>query len=44
MSGGRRSITPAFNLESAKLLGAKLTLTKPFTHTDLRAAVQEALA
>jgi CheY-like chemotaxis protein len=44
MSGGRRSITPAFNLESAKLLGAKLTLTKPFTHIALRDAVREALA
>ena len=44
MSGGRRSITPAFNLESAKLLGVKVTLTKPFTIQALRAALQEALA
>jgi CheY-like chemotaxis protein len=43
MSGGRRSITSAFNLESARLLGVKVTLTKPFTHTALRAALQEAL-
>jgi CheY-like chemotaxis protein len=44
MSGGRRSITSAFNLESAKLLGVNVTLSKPFTHTELRAALQEALA
>lgn len=44
MSGGRRSITSAFNLESAKLLGVKVTLTKPFAHTALRTALQEALA
>lgn len=43
MSGGRRSITSVFNLESAKLMGAKVTLTKPFTHTALRAALQSAL-
>ena len=44
MSGGRRSISPEFSLESAKLLGVKTTLTKPFTHTDLRQTVQLALA
>jgi CheY-like chemotaxis protein len=44
MSGGRRSISPEFSLESAKLLGVKKTLTKPFTHTDLRQIVQLALA
>ncbi len=44
MSGGRRSISPEFSLESAKLLGVKTTLTKPFTHTDLRQMVQLALA
>jgi CheY-like chemotaxis protein len=44
MSGGRRSISPEFSLESAKLLGVKTTLTKPFTHTDLRQIVQSALA
>ena len=43
MSGGRRSITSAFNLESARLLGVKVTLSKPFTHTALRAALHEAL-
>jgi CheY-like chemotaxis protein len=44
MSGGRRSISPEFSLESAKLFGVKKTLTKPFTHTDLRQIVQLALA
>ena len=43
MSGGRRSISSAFNLESAKLLGVKVTLAKPFAHTALRTALQEAL-
>jgi CheY-like chemotaxis protein len=44
MSGGRRSISSAFNLESAKLMGVKVTLTKPFAHTALRTALHEALA
>jgi len=44
MSGGRRSISSEFSLESAKLLGVKTTLTKPFTQTDLRQVVQLALA
>jgi CheY-like chemotaxis protein len=44
MSGGRRSISPEFSLESAKLLGVKTTLMKPFTHKDLRQIVQLALA
>ena len=44
MSGGRRSITSAFNLESARLMGVKVTLTTPFTHTALNSALREALA
>jgi CheY-like chemotaxis protein len=44
ISGGRRSISSSFNLESAKLLGVKVTLAKPFNQTALRAAIQEALA
>ena len=44
MSGGRRAISSEFSLESAKLLGVKNTLSKPFTHTDLRLAIQLALA
>lgn len=43
MSGGRRSITSSFNLESAKLLGVKVTLTKPFNQAALRAALKEAM-
>jgi CheY-like chemotaxis protein len=44
MSGGRRSITSLYTLESAKLLGAKVTLTKPFTLVQLRNALVLALA
>ena len=44
MSGGRRSITSAFNLESARLVGVKVTLAKPFTHMALNSALREALA
>ena len=44
MSGGRRSISPEFSLESAKLMGVKATLVKPFTHKDLRQIVQLTLA
>ena len=44
MSGGRRSITSLYTLESAKLLGAKVTLTKPFTLVELRNALVLALA
>jgi CheY-like chemotaxis protein len=43
MSGGRRSITPEFNLESARLLGVRATLTKPFSHADLRKALSKVL-
>lgn len=44
ISGGRRSITAEFNLDSAALLGVKGTLAKPFSRTDLRAAIEQALA
>jgi CheY-like chemotaxis protein len=44
MSGGRRSITAEFNLDSAALLGVKATLSKPFSRADLRAAIEQALA
>ena len=43
MSGGRRSITAEFNLESARLLGVKAALAKPFSRADLRAAIAGAL-
>ena len=44
ISGGRRSITAEFNLDSAALLGVKATLAKPFSRADLRAAIEQALA
>ena len=43
VSGGRRSISLEFNLESAKLMGVRATLPKPFTREDLRRAIAEAL-
>ena len=43
VSGGRRSITAEFNLDSAALLGARAVLAKPFTRTDLRQAVANVL-
>ncbi|MDO9140355.1 MAG: response regulator [Methylococcales bacterium] len=44
MSGGRRSISAEFNLESATLMGVRATLAKPFTRADLRLAIEQALA
>jgi len=44
ISGGRRSIKAEFNLDSAKLMGVKVTLPKPFTRETLRAAIKTALA
>ena len=44
MSGGRRCITPDFNLASAAVMGVKVTLTKPFSRDDLRRAIKECLA
>ena len=43
MSGGRRSITSEFNLDSARLLGVKATLAKPFSRADLRKTIEAAL-
>lgn len=43
MSGGRRSITADFNLESAELMGVSATLSKPFTRAQLRDAINQAL-
>jgi ABC-type amino acid transport substrate-binding protein len=43
MSGGRRAITAEFNLESAKVLGVAVTLSKPFARADLRKAIDHAL-
>jgi CheY-like chemotaxis protein len=44
ISGGRRSITPQFNLDSAALIGVKQVLAKPFTREQLLQAIQDALA
>lgn len=43
MSGGRRSITADFNLESAELMGVSATLSKPFTRAQLRDAINQTL-
>ena len=43
ISGGRRSISADFNLESATLVGVKATLAKPFARNDLREAIARAL-
>jgi CheY-like chemotaxis protein len=43
MSGGRRTITPEFNLDSAATMGVKVTLAKPFTRAELRRAIQQSL-
>jgi CheY-like chemotaxis protein len=44
VSGGRRAISQEFNLESARLIGVKVTLPKPFTRDQLREAIHTALA
>nr|WP_315392757.1 response regulator [uncultured Duganella sp.] len=44
ISGGRRSISTEFNLESATMMGVKATLAKPFSRADLRLAIVQALA
>ncbi|MGD7034022.1 response regulator [Methylotuvimicrobium buryatense] len=43
ISGGRRSISADFNLESAALVGVKAMLAKPFTRNDLRNALNRVL-
>lgn len=43
VSGGRRTLSPSFNLESAALVGADATLAKPFTRAELQAEVQRLL-
>jgi len=42
-SGGRRAISAQFNLDSAGMLGVKVTLPKPFSRGDLREAIKRAL-
>lgn len=44
ISGGRRSLSPQFNLDTATIAGAAQSLPKPFGRAALQAAVQSALA
>lgn len=44
ISGGRRTITPQFNLDSAALIGVSQTLAKPFTRQQLLQAIEDTLA
>lgn len=43
MSGGRRALSPQFNLDSAMVLGVQGALAKPFTREQLLRAVRQAL-
>jgi CheY-like chemotaxis protein len=43
ISGGRRALSPQFNLETASLAGAACQLAKPFTRVELQSAVNSAL-
>jgi CheY-like chemotaxis protein len=43
ISGGRRAITAALNLQSAEMMGVNAILSKPFTRADLRLAINTAL-
>lgn len=43
ISGGRRSITADFNLESATMMGVKATLAKPFSRDELNKAIEHVL-
>jgi CheY-like chemotaxis protein len=44
ISGGRRALSPEFNLQTAGIVGATLQLPKPFDRASLRDAVNKALA
>lgn len=43
ISGGRRVLSPRFNLETAALAGANAQLAKPFGRQQLQATVQAVL-
>ena len=43
ISGGRRVLSPQFNLETAALAGASCQLAKPFTRHDLQSALTRAM-
>ncbi|HAS81171.1 MAG TPA: response regulator [Verrucomicrobia bacterium] len=44
ISGGRRAITPQFNLDSAALIGVQQVLAKPFSRQQILEAVEAALS
>lgn len=44
ISGGRRVLSPQFNLETASLAGASCQLAKPFSRHELQSALSQALA
>lgn len=44
ISGGRRVLSPQFNLETAALAGASCQLAKPFSRHDLQSALSQAMA
>lgn len=44
ISGGRRVLSPQFNLQTASLAGATCQLAKPFSRHDLQSALSQALA
>lgn len=43
ISGGRRSISAEFNLNSASLLGVAATMSKPFSRDELRRTLDQLL-
>lgn len=43
VSGGRRALSPQFNLDSASVLGVNATLAKPFTREQLLRTVKTVL-
>jgi CheY-like chemotaxis protein len=44
ISGGRRVLSPQFNLETASLAGATCQLAKPFNRQGLQSAIRQALS
>lgn len=44
ISGGRRVLSPQFNLQTASLAGATCQLAKPFSRHDLQSALSQALS
>jgi CheY-like chemotaxis protein len=44
ISGGRRVLSPQFNLETATLAGATVQLAKPFGRQELQTAIRSALS